>query len=69
MVITVTIEQSGFLVFLAKKPTRTEQNRFGPGCINKKYYFSVWLYFLVKTGPNWTVNTPTTDLLNYIFPN
>ena len=28
-------------------------SRFSPGCINKEYYFPVWFYFWVKTGP-WT---------------
>jgi hypothetical protein len=62
-----------FWVFLLKnrpEPNKTGSvwtgSRFGPGCINKKSYFPVWLYFLVKTGPDRTVNTPTTYPLNWL---
>ena len=37
-------------------------SRFGPGNINKEYYFPVRLNFWVKTGPDRTVNTPTCQL-------
>jgi len=56
-----------FLVFMLKnrpEPNKTGSvwtgSRFGSGYINKKYYFPVRLNFWVKTGPNRTVNTPTS---------
>ena len=61
-----------FWFFLLKnrpEPNKTGSvwtgSRFGPGCINKEYYFPVWLYFWVKTGPNRTVNTPTVNYLKF----
>jgi hypothetical protein len=55
-----TIRFSWFFWLKNRPEPNKTGSRFGPGCINKEYHFPVWLYFWVKTGPNRTVNTPSS---------